>query len=81
MNDRNIDRDFGKMEGRLDSLEKQHHELRSSIDKRLTDIEDKLQGMTDLLQQSIGASKIVRWVVGFFAAVGGVIAWYFEVWK
>lgn len=82
-----MDREFGRLEARMDALEKRHKELEERIEKRLGSInrnlesmDESIEKMTHILQQGRGAMKVIGWIMAAAAAVGALITWMLDLW-
>lgn len=83
-----MDREFGRLEARMDALEKRHKELEerierrlSSMDKTLTSLDEGMEEITNLLHQGKGAAKVGGWALAGVALVGGFITWLLDLWN
>lgn len=83
-----MDREFGRLEARMDALEKRHKELEERIERRLGSMEKTLKSLdegmeeiTNLLHQGKGAAKVGGWAIAGLAIVGGFITWILDLWN
>lgn len=64
------DRAFGRLEGLFDGMEKKVSDIQGDVDKINTNLAD----MNKILSQAQGGWKMLVWVSGFSAVVGGAVA-------
>ena len=80
------------LERRQDALERRQMDAEVKTENKLSVIEQKLERrldkiqetqeeMVEILQQSRGASKLARWVIGFLAAFGAFVTWALDLWN
>ncbi len=70
-----LNREVGKLEGRLTALEEKMKTHEAKMDTRLSAIDAKLDNIADILSQGKGGWKALAWATGAVATIGGAVAW------
>ena len=85
MNDADLQRDVGRLEGRVGMLEARFDRAEDAINKRFDEIGEKLDKAIGILAASkgerSGVSEVLRWGVTFITMASGWIAaiWHIKL--
>lgn len=83
-----VDREMGRLEGRLDALEQRQKDHEKRVEDDLKEIraaqknhQDSLDNIEGILLQATGAIKLVSLIVAVATAFGGFVTWALGLWN